>query len=153
MNATTTNEKNTATIVHLSSFSQYIIPLGNFILPIIIWSSKKEDSEFINTNGKNAINFQLSIFLYSIILFLLSIPLIIYSLFHNIKIDTFYSRSEFVIETLRSNSSSGIIILVLVLLLLICILKVIEFILVIYASVKASNGESYQYPLSIKFIK
>jgi len=32
-------------------------------------------------------------------------------------------------------------------------LKVIEFILIIYGAVKASNGENYKYPLSISFFK
>lgn len=153
MNPTTTNEKNTATLLHLSTFSQYIIPLGNFILPIIIWSSKKEESEYINKNGKNAINFQLSIFLYTIILFLVSIPIILYFFLKNTSIKTFDSGSEFIIENLRSNNGAGIIILSLVVLLLFCIIKAVEFVLVIYASVKASHGEAYKYPLTINFIK
>jgi len=38
-------------------------------------------------------------------------------------------------------------------LLAIATIKVAEFFLVIYASVKASNGEEYSYPLTIPFIK
>ena len=71
---TTANDKNIATVLQLSALSQYIIPFGNYILPIIIWSSKKNESEFVDFNGKQVLNFQLSIFLYSVILFL-----------HNIK--------------------------------------------------------------------
>ncbi len=33
------------------------------------------------------------------------------------------------------------------------LLKFVEFFLVIYASIKASNGELYKYPLTIPFIK
>jgi len=32
-------------------------------------------------------------------------------------------------------------------------LKIFEFILIIYAAVKASNGERYKYPLTIPFFK
>ena len=71
------NEKNTATILHLSALSQYLLPFGNYIVPTIIWSTKKDDSEFINQQGKNVLNFQLSIFLYSIILLLIGIPILI----------------------------------------------------------------------------
>jgi hypothetical protein len=95
----------------------------------------------------------LSIFLYTIILFLVSIPIILYFFLKNTSIKTFDSGSEFIIENLRSNNSAGIIILSLVVLLLFCIIKAVEFILVIYASVKSSHGEAYKYPLTINFIK
>ena len=54
---TTNNEKNIATFLHLSALTQYIIPFGNYIFPIIIWSSKKNDSQFVEANGKNVLNF------------------------------------------------------------------------------------------------
>ncbi|MHC4265254.1 MAG: DUF4870 domain-containing protein [Planctomycetota bacterium] len=45
-----------------------IIPLfpviGSIIVPFIIWQVKKDDHMFINENGKEALNFQLSIFIY-----------------------------------------------------------------------------------------
>ena len=59
----TKNEKTIAALTHLSALSQYFIPFGNFIFPIIIWSSKKDKSEFIDSNGKNVINFHLSLLL------------------------------------------------------------------------------------------
>ena len=65
-------------MTHLSSFAQYFFPLGNFIAPIIIWSAKKNDSEFVDFNGKQILNFQLSIFAYSLILIAISLPLMIY---------------------------------------------------------------------------
>jgi uncharacterized Tic20 family protein len=37
--------------------------------------------------------------------------------------------------------------------LLFCFLKIVEFILIINASVKTSNGEQFKYPLSIPFFK
>jgi uncharacterized Tic20 family protein len=33
------------------------------------------------------------------------------------------------------------------------LLKVAEFFLIIYASIKTSNGEKYNYPITIPFIK
>jgi uncharacterized Tic20 family protein len=48
----TTNEKNIATLMHLSTLTQYFIPFGNYIFPIIIWSSKENDSEFIDYNER-----------------------------------------------------------------------------------------------------
>ena len=40
----TNTEKNWATLTHLGAFGQYLFPLGNFVIPIIIWSSKKNES-------------------------------------------------------------------------------------------------------------
>jgi uncharacterized protein len=58
-----THQKNIATFIHLSTFSRFIIPLGNFIGPVILWIANKEKSEFIDNHGKQAINFQLSVLL------------------------------------------------------------------------------------------
>ena len=73
-----TNENNTATFIHLSSLSQYFFPFGNFIFPLLIWSSKKNESEFIDYNGKQVLNFQLSFFIYSLVLGMIAIPIIIF---------------------------------------------------------------------------
>ena len=54
---TTTNNKNIATVLHLSALTQYIIPFGNYIFPIVIWSSKKDESEFVDFSGKQVLNF------------------------------------------------------------------------------------------------
>ena len=62
------HQKNIATFIHLSTFSRFIIPFGNFIGPIILWVANKDKSEFIDAHGKQAINFQISILLYAIIL-------------------------------------------------------------------------------------
>lgn len=64
---TATSERNTATFIHLSTLTQYFIPFGNYIFPIIIWSAKKSESEFVDISGKNVLNFQLSMLLYSLL--------------------------------------------------------------------------------------
>lgn len=150
---TSTNDRNTATFIHLSTLSQYIIPFGNYIFPIIIWSSKKNESEFIDANGKNAINFQLSMFLYTMIALIIAIPVFIYSIFNNTTITNLHDGRDFIFDHLSTGNISGIVILAIVTVLLFCFLKIIEFILIIYASAKASNGEAYNYPLTINFIK
>lgn len=147
------NDRNTATFIHLSTLSQYIIPFGNYIFPIIIWSSRKNESEFVDENGKNAINFQLSIFLYTMITLAIAIPVFIYSLLNNSLITSISDGGEFIVENFRTGNFSGIIMLAIVTVMTICFLKIFEFILIIYASTKASNGEVYKYPLTINFIK
>ena len=48
-----------AMFCHLAAFLSFGIPFGNFIFAISLWLLKKNQSEFVNQNGKEAINFQL----------------------------------------------------------------------------------------------
>ena len=68
------HERNLSAIIHASTFSKFFIPFGNFIIPLVFWSANKKEYEFVDYNGKQALNFQISILLYSIILGIVSIP-------------------------------------------------------------------------------
>jgi len=75
-------ERQWALICHLSGLSGYLIPFGNLIVPIIIWSMKKDEMPMVDAHGKEVINFQISfsiwIFISAIFVFLLiGIPLLI----------------------------------------------------------------------------
>jgi len=150
---TTNNEKSIATFLHLSALTQYFFPFGNYIFPIVIWSAKKNDSAFVDANGKNVLNFQLSMFLYTVVLCLIAIPIFIYSIFKNVPNHDIHFNDDFIIDHLSAGNITGLTILGIVAVLLFCFLKVIEFVLIIYAAVKASNDEAYKYPLSIPFFK
>lgn len=141
---------NTATAIHLTSLLQYCIPFGNFIFPIIIWSTSKDKSEFVDTQGKQVINFQLSLFIYSILLIAILVPLFIYSIFS--AGNGTFSNDVFG-GTLNFAQLSGTIIMAMVITIFFIILKILEFLLIIYAAVKASQGINYKYPLTINFIK
>jgi len=149
----TTSENNLATFTHLSSLSQYFIPFGNIIFPLLIWNSKKEDSEFIDHNGKQVLNFQLSILFYTLIIAMIAAPIIIIKVINEIPLKSIYDNEEFIFNTLIIEHFSGIIIFALLTIFTLIGLKIAEFILIIYASLKTSNGEKYQYPLTISFIK
>jgi len=149
----TTNEKNLATFTHLSALSQYFIPFGNYIFPILIWSTNKDKSEFIDYNGKQVLNFQLSMLLYSLVLAMIAIPVLIVTVFNNVPLNAICNDHDFVLNHFSIENSTGFIIVALIAILLFVGLKVAEFFLIIFASVKASNGEKYQYPLTIPFIK
>ena len=149
----TTNQKNLATFTHLSTLSQYCSPFGNYIFPILIWSTNKDKSEFIDHHGKQAINFQLSVLLYSLVLAIIAIPILIITVFSNIPFNSIVNDEEFMINHFSIENLTEIVIVALMAILLFVGLKVAEFFLIIYASVKASNGEKYKYPLTIPFIK
>jgi uncharacterized Tic20 family protein len=149
----TTNEKNLATFTHLSTLSQYCIPFGNYIFPILIWSTNKDKSEFVDYHGKQALNFQLSILLYSLVLAMIAIPIFIITVFSNIPLNAIMNDHDFVVNHFSIENITGIVIVALIAIFIFVGLKVAEFFLIIYASVKASNGEKYKYPLTIPFIK
>jgi len=149
----TTNEKNLATFTHLSTLSQYCIPFGNYIFPILIWSSNKDKSEFIDYNGKQVLNFQLSILLYTLVLAIIAVPIFIITVFKNISINEIINHNENMIHHFSIENITGIIIVGIIAFLIFIGMKVAEFFLIIYASVKTSNGEKYKYPLTIPFLK
>lgn len=66
------DEKMWGMLCHLSAIAGYVIAGIGFILgPLIIWLVKKDEYPFVNDQGKEALNFQISMLIYSII----SVPL------------------------------------------------------------------------------
>ena len=108
-------ERNLAMFCHLAAFAGFFFPFGSIIGPLICWMSRRNDSTWVNENGKASLNFQLSILLYTVLVIplcfiLIGIPLVI-------------------------------------------LLGTLKIICIIIASVKASKGEEFKYPLAIPFIQ
>ena len=61
---------------HISTFCGMIIPFGNILAPMIIWLIKKEELPFVADQGKEVLNFQISMVIYLFISGLLCIILI-----------------------------------------------------------------------------
>lgn len=75
-------ERNFAMVCHLAAFAGFIIPFGHIIGPLVLWLIKKDESALVNDQGKESLNFQISITIYAIIsafliLLLIGIPLLI----------------------------------------------------------------------------
>ena len=143
---------NTAAAIHLSSLFQYCIPFGNFIFPIIIWASSKEKSEFVDEQGKEVINFQLSLFIYSLVLALIAIPIVIFTFFAGAGIGN-HESAEYLFENMNFAEVSGGLIIAVIAIFFFAVIKTAEFFLIIYGAVKASKGHHFKYPATIKFIK
>lgn len=60
-------------LTHLSQLLDLVTGIGGFVVPLVIWLTQKDKVLGMDTHGKMILNFQISIFIYSII----SIPLII----------------------------------------------------------------------------
>lgn len=69
-------EKNWGMYCHLAAFAGLIFPMGNVLGPLIIWIIKKDEYPFVEQEGKESLNFQITISIATIIASLLSIVLI-----------------------------------------------------------------------------
>ncbi len=147
----TSSEKNVATSIHLSTLTQYFIPFGSFIFPILLWSFKR-NSDYVNQHGKSVVNFQLSVLLYSLVIFFMAVIGVIAFAVNNFSWTmTVNEFNNFELTNLHNLAGLGLIIGIAVLLL--SFIKISEFILIIIGTVAASEGKLYQYPLTINFIK
>jgi len=103
------DDRNMAMLCHLLAI------FTGFLGPLIIWLIKKDDSPFVDDQGKEALNFQLTVLIAMVVSGFLTIICI------------------------------GAVMLVAV--------WIVDIIFCILASIKASRGEAYRYPMSIRFIK
>lgn len=101
-------------LTHLSQLLTFITGFGGLIVPLVIWATQKQNVYKMDEQGKNIVNFQLSMLIYSII----CIPLV------------------FVLVGIFG-------------LIGLCLLS---FVFPIINAVRASQGESPRYPLSLNFI-
>ena len=102
--------------IHLSGLCHYLLPIPGVgvIAPLILWSMKKMDSAYIDENGKEAINFQISILLYVL--------------------------------------ASCLLILVFIGVVLVPAVLLFQLILCVYAGIRANDGHTTRYPLTIRFL-
>jgi hypothetical protein len=149
-NQTTNPDKTIAALIHLSTFTKFFIPFGNFIFPLILWTAKKQDP-FVDEHGKQAINFQISIFLYFIMLVCIGISGIV---FFGIELSLHepFAISEEFINIGNVSSAVPLLLFIGFMGLLLLALLILDIISVITATIKASEGQLYKYPLSINFI-
>jgi len=149
-NQTTNPDKTMAALIHLSTFSKFFIPFGNFIFPLILWTAKKQDP-FVDEHGKQTINFQISIFLYFIMLVCVGTAGIVF-LGIELSLHEPFSISDEFISIGNLTSAIPILLYIGFIGLLLLGLLILDIISVITATIKASEGQLYKYPLSINFI-
>lgn len=148
----TKNDRSLGMAIHLSTFLKYVFPFGNFIAPLILWTANRE-KPFIDHHGREAINFQLSLLLYGVIIAAVCLPFVFFHFGDFISIieqlDDAYYRSRSVSS---EHFGSYLTVIFFAVLIAFCIF-VFEIYAVITASIKANDGELYRYPLCIRFIK
>ena len=52
---------------HLAALAGLVIPFGNIVGPLVVWLMKKNESTFIDDQGKESLNFQISASIYMLV--------------------------------------------------------------------------------------
>ncbi len=149
------HQRNLSAVIHVSTFSIYFIPFGNFVLPLILWISNKNRSDYVDHHGKQVLNFQISLLLYGIIIGAVSFPFAISSIWdatgfvnvwefdrHRINF-SFHDFPWFTPLSLLAGIT-GPLLLGLFLLNLFCTIQ---------GTIRANEGVRYKYPITIPFIR
>ncbi len=108
-------ERTAAMLCHLTALAGMLVPFGNILGPLIVWLVKRDESPLVDREGKESLNFQISMSLYLLVSILLIVVFI------------------------------GLPMLVAI--------GLLDLILTIVAAVKTSSGETYVYPLTIRFLR
>jgi uncharacterized Tic20 family protein len=117
------NGRTMGMLCHLLALAGFLVPFGNVIGPLVIWLMKKDESPFVNDQGKESLNFQITLTLATIVLGILAGITVCIGI--------------------------GLLLLPLVGLAFV----VVELVFVILASMAANKGEAYRYPFNIRLIK
>jgi uncharacterized Tic20 family protein len=100
---------------HLAALAGFATAIGFVLGPLVVWAIRKDEYPLVDDQGKESLNFQISMLIYAVLL----IPLVI----------------------------------VLIGIPLLVAWGVAELVLVVVASVRASNGERFRYPFTIRFVR
>lgn len=111
----TQDEKTLALLSHIGTLAGGVVPFGNVILPLVLWLTQKDKSDYVAYHSKESLNFQITM-------------TVIYI-------------------------ASAILIFVVVGIPLLIAAAIFGIVVTVIATIKASNGESYEYPINFRFIK
>tara|TARA_R110002020_G_C16211323_1_gene767025 strand:- start:816 stop:1205 length:390 start_codon:yes stop_codon:yes gene_type:complete len=116
--------------------------------------AQKKESIFIDNHGRRALNFQISMLLYTIAILMLSIPFIIWQALqlaeHN---NGYYDFGHHFDHISNIGDVSTLLVIIFAFVIILVGQFLFEIIMVISAAVSASKGVPYKYPLTISFIK
>ena len=110
------NARTWGALCHASALLGVYLPVpGHLLPPLIVWLLKRDASPEIDAQGKEAVNFQISMLIY--------------------------------------NAIAAVFCLILVGFVFLAILWVLNAVLSIIAAIKATDGQLYRYPITIRFIQ
>ncbi len=122
-------EKNWILMIHLTGLlGSFAIVLGGLLIPLVLWLIKRDQSECVNDQGREVVNFQLSLIVCSLGIVLFCGVLI-----------------------LGLGAASTLFLVPLGILAMIA-LVLCQWIFGIIGAIRASEGVAYRYPLNLRMI-
>lgn len=154
-NSIQNNHRNLATCIHLLSFGKWLFPLGNFILPILLWMVNSKKSTYVDHHGKQVINFQLSMTLYSIALAIIAVIILIVA-FASGGIEFLEGLDRMDGDEFWKGENMGIFATMIGVGILfggaLIMIAVIDLVYTIRGAMQANDGVLFKYPLTIPFL-
>ena len=126
------DERSWAMLCHLSVMAAAIIPFGHIFGPLIVWLVKRDEYALVDDQGKESLNFQISLTIYTIILTVVAVV-------SALGLAAGDGESSVLLTLIAAGAG-------------LLLIGLMALIFMIIASVKAYQGTRYRYPLTIRFI-
>ena len=97
-------ERQMAMFTHLAALAAFVIPFGNVIGPLVLWLIKKDTMPFVDDQGKEALNFNITFSIAGIVCLILFLVVIGYFLLVALSVVWFVFV---IIATIRSGEGEA----------------------------------------------
>ena len=135
--------RNWAMLCHITALSLFIcVPFGNVFGPLIVWMIKGKQSPLVDDQGKEAVNFGITMTIFYAVLtvgvFLwIGLPVLLMVLN----------------QMIVNQSIAGLFAVGASTLIAFLIFPVLHFFLIVVGAIRAANGEYHRYPFTIRFLR
>ncbi len=117
------------------------LPL-NLLAPLMIWRFKKAQYPWIDFQGKESLNFQITWTLYTLIFMIISFFVVLTTFSLVATINSSVYQVKIILDTL-----------LIVFMSLILLILIVQSFVVTFAAIKAYKGQHYRYPLTIRVLR
>lgn len=142
-------ERTPALLIHLSPLLGIVVPgLGNVLGSVAAWLAYRDRSPVLDDQGKEALNFQLSVWLYSLVIGLLFFVLFSLGLLGGLFGAAAGSPDMGAFAVFGSLAAFFAFFLPVSL-----VLWAFPLVVMLLAVLRVNQGQTYRYPLSIRFLR
>ncbi|WP_019009033.1 DUF4870 domain-containing protein [Deinococcus aquatilis] len=142
-------ERTPAILIHLSPLAGLLLPsIGNLLGPLLAWLVYRDRSRALDGQGKEALNFQLSLWLYGVLITVLAFALFSLGLVGG-AVGAVVGRPDAGAFAFFGAFAAFFAFYLPILL----VLFLLPLVLMLVAVVRVSGGQAYRYPLTIRFLK
>lgn len=137
------DERTWATLTHLGGLFGiwFFSPVGNVLVPLVLWLIKRNESAFVDDQGREAVNFQITMSILSLVLGVAG--WMIFSVFNLLDSVVFWHSNFTFFPHVFFFQNGGLSI----------VAAILSMVFAIIAATRANNGIAYRYPLSLRLVK